>query len=89
MTQLHLLLQWAQDAVQVCIESGANLEAKDNGELTPLLWAAINGNEGRLAPCSFSKQSNRLAEGLFLPLQQVYNANVNAHVLTCKKSIVL
>ena len=28
------------------VEFGANLEAQDNGQLTALLWAAVNGNEG-------------------------------------------
>lgn len=36
----------AEDALRVYVEFGANLEARDNGKLTALLWAAVNGNEG-------------------------------------------
>ena len=35
-----------KDVLRVCVEFGANLEAQDNGQLTALLWAAVNGNEG-------------------------------------------
>lgn len=34
-----------KDVLRVYVEFGANLEAQDNGKLTPLLWAAVNGNE--------------------------------------------
>lgn len=35
-----------KDVLRVYVEFGANLEAQDNGQLTALLWAAVNGNEG-------------------------------------------
>lgn len=45
-TKLSLLLPNTKDVLRVYVEFGANLEAQDNGQLTALLWAAVNGNEG-------------------------------------------
>ena len=46
MLRMEVVGTTAKDLVRFFMEAGSNIEARDNGKMTALHWASVNGNEG-------------------------------------------